>query len=76
MSMDPQLLHQGHFALVGHAEHGSVTVEASRVLLSDTPAIIERGAPVLGQDTVEVLTRLLDYDEERISSLFAAGALD
>ena len=73
---DPQLLHQGHFALVGHAEHGSVTVEASRVLLSDTPAIIERGAPVLGQDTVEVLTRLLDYDEERISSLFAAGALD
>ena len=73
---DSQLRHQGHFAPVSHAEHGSVIVERSRVVLSDTPARIDRGAPVLGQDTVEVLTRLLGYDEERLGLLFAAGALD
>ena len=32
--------------------------------------------PLLGQDTVEVLTEVLGYDDERLGELFAAGALD
>ena len=32
--------------------------------------------PSLGQDTVEVLTELLGYDDERLGELFAAGALE
>ncbi len=32
--------------------------------------------PTLGQDTVDVLTGLLGYDDERLGELFVAGALD
>jgi crotonobetainyl-CoA:carnitine CoA-transferase CaiB-like acyl-CoA transferase len=53
-----------------------VTVEASRITLSATPATIRRGPPVLGEHTVEVLTDLLGYDEARLGELFAAEALD
>ena len=44
--------------------------------LSDTPAEVSGVPPVLGQDTVEVLTELLGYDGDRLGELFAAGALE
>ena len=61
---DPQLRHQGHFTVVDHPHHGRVTVEASRIDLSATPSVLARGAPVLGLDTIEVLTDLLGYDDD------------
>jgi crotonobetainyl-CoA:carnitine CoA-transferase CaiB-like acyl-CoA transferase len=75
-STDPQLLHLGHFAEVTHAQHGPVTIEAPRIVLEQTPGVIQRAAPVLGAHTVEILTEVLRYDEERVGSLFASGALD
>jgi crotonobetainyl-CoA:carnitine CoA-transferase CaiB-like acyl-CoA transferase len=73
---DEQLAAQHHFVTVPHAEHGTVVVEASRIGLSATPATIRRGPPVLGEHTVEVLTELLGYDDDRLGELFAAEALD
>ena len=73
---DPQLRHQGHLVLVEHPEHGTLTVEASRVDLSVTPSEFVRGAPTLGLHTIEVLTDLLGYDDDRVGALFACGALD
>jgi crotonobetainyl-CoA:carnitine CoA-transferase CaiB-like acyl-CoA transferase len=73
---DPQLLHQQHLLVVEHPQHGAVTVEASRVDLSETPSVLVRGAPTLGLHTVEVLTDLLGYDDDRIGALYASGALD
>ncbi|MEO5898611.1 MAG: CoA transferase, partial [Ilumatobacteraceae bacterium] len=73
---DPQLLHQGHFIEVPHSEHGTVIVEGSRTLLSATPAVVSGAPPLLGQDTVDVLTDVLGYDDERLGELFAASALD
>lgn len=46
------------------------------MMLSDTPSTLERGAPILGEDTIDILETLLGYDEARIGALYAAGALD
>ncbi len=73
---DPQLAHQGHFVTVDHAEHGTVVVEGSRTTLSATPAVVQGSPPVLGQHTVDVLTEVLGYSDDRLGELFAAGALD
>jgi crotonobetainyl-CoA:carnitine CoA-transferase CaiB-like acyl-CoA transferase len=73
---DPQLLHQHHFVEVPHSEHGTVIVEANRTVLSATPAVVHGAPPLLGQDTVDVLTDVLGYDDERLGELFAASALD
>jgi crotonobetainyl-CoA:carnitine CoA-transferase CaiB-like acyl-CoA transferase len=73
---DEQLRSQDHFVEVPHAEHGTVVVEGSRISLSATPATIRRGPPVLGEHTVDVVTELLGYDDERLGMLLGAGALD
>jgi crotonobetainyl-CoA:carnitine CoA-transferase CaiB-like acyl-CoA transferase len=73
---DVQLAHQGHFVTLDHPEHGAIVVEGSRTTLSDTPAVVDGIPPLLGQDTVSVLTDVLGYDDERLATLFAAGAIN
>ena len=73
---DPQLQHLRHFVEVPHPHHGTVTVEAARVDLSATPSNVPHGAPILGLDTIEVLTTLLGYDDDRVGELYGSGALD
>jgi crotonobetainyl-CoA:carnitine CoA-transferase CaiB-like acyl-CoA transferase len=73
---DPQLRHLGHYVELSHPEHGTITVEGCRIALSETPGVVEGIPPFLGQDTVEVLTDLLGYDDDRIGALYAAGALN
>ena len=74
--VDPQLAHLGHWVTLPHPEHGTIVVEGSRIGLGATPAEVVGVPPTLGQDTVEVLTGLLGYDDERLGELFVAGALD
>ncbi len=74
--IDPQLTHQGHYVELPHPEHGTITVEATRMRLSDTPGRAHGTPPLLGQDTVDVLTGVLGYDDERLGELFATGSLD
>jgi crotonobetainyl-CoA:carnitine CoA-transferase CaiB-like acyl-CoA transferase len=71
---DPQLA--GHFVTLPHPDHGTITVEGSRISLSDTPARVVGVPPLLGQDTVDVLLGHLGYDDARLGVLFAASALD
>ena len=73
---DPQLEHLGHWVTLPHTEHGTIIVEGSRVALSETPADVSGIPPSLGQDTIDVLTEYLGYDDDRLGDLFAAGALD
>ena len=37
--------------------------------MSETPGKIWRGAPAMGQDTVEILKTVLGYDEAKIAEL-------
>jgi crotonobetainyl-CoA:carnitine CoA-transferase CaiB-like acyl-CoA transferase len=73
---DVQLAHERHFVTLPHPEHGTIVVEGSRATLSDTPAVVAGIPPLLGQDTVAVLTEVLGYDDDRLAILFAAGAIN
>lgn len=73
---DPQLAHRGHFVPVAHPQGGITTVEGSRFVLSRTPASIPGPAPSYGCDNETILREILGYDEEAITSLVAAGALE
>jgi len=44
-------------------------------LFSATPVRLTRAGPAVGQDSFEVLTRILGYDEDSVSELAAAGVL-
>lgn len=44
--------------------------------LSQTPGQIWRGAPMLGQDTEMILTKLLDYTQEEVEELKGKGVID
>jgi crotonobetainyl-CoA:carnitine CoA-transferase CaiB-like acyl-CoA transferase len=73
---DPQLVSRGHFVEVVHPELGSVPVESSRMRFSETPAVISRPGPTLGQDNDYVLRELLGMDDDGVTALIVAGALD
>jgi crotonobetainyl-CoA:carnitine CoA-transferase CaiB-like acyl-CoA transferase len=73
---DPQLLHRGHFVRTAHPELGETVVEGSRFRLSRTPARITGVAPTYGCDNEYVLRTILGYDDERITTLVAAGVLE
>jgi crotonobetainyl-CoA:carnitine CoA-transferase CaiB-like acyl-CoA transferase len=73
---DPQLAHDGHFVTLAHSEHGRVVAENSRFRLEATPAVVDASPPLLGQDTIDVLTDVLHYSDDRIAELLASGALD
>jgi benzylsuccinate CoA-transferase BbsF subunit len=72
---DPQLRHLEHFVTVEHPELGPIEIEGPRYRLSATPAVV-RPPPTLGQHLLPVLSEILGYDEDRISDLLAAGALE
>ena len=70
---DPQL--DGHFIAAPHPLRGTDEVESSRYRLSRSSARVRRAGPTIGQDTDAVLREMLGYEEERIESLRAFGAL-
>jgi crotonobetainyl-CoA:carnitine CoA-transferase CaiB-like acyl-CoA transferase len=58
-----------------HANAGEVPTVANPVVFSGTPVEYNRAPPVLGQHTTEVLREVLGYSDERIASLYDAGAI-
>jgi crotonobetainyl-CoA:carnitine CoA-transferase CaiB-like acyl-CoA transferase len=73
---DPQLAHRGHFVTLEHPMSGPTVVEGSRFVLSRTPATFATAAPSTGGDNDTVLRDVLGYDDDAITSLVAAGALE
>ena len=72
---DPQLQHRGHFVEIDHPLFETTTVEATRFTMSRTPAQVLMSAPTFGRDNDHVLRDILGYDDERITELVVAGAL-
>jgi crotonobetainyl-CoA:carnitine CoA-transferase CaiB-like acyl-CoA transferase len=70
---DPQLLAREHF--LSRGDEGAV-VESVRTKLSRTPAVVRDGLPLIGRDNHHVLTEVLGYDDDRVTELVIAGALD
>ncbi|MFI1753277.1 CaiB/BaiF CoA transferase family protein [Streptomyces sp. NPDC020571] len=71
---DPQIRHNGTFVTYDHPTEGRVTVPGFPYRFSATPPRIDRGAPLVGEHTREVLTEAGLADGE-IEELFAAGAV-
>ncbi|GHB88977.1 MULTISPECIES: CaiB/BaiF CoA-transferase family protein [Streptomyces] len=71
---DPQIRHNGTFVTYEHPTEGSVTVPGFPYKFSATPPRIDRGAPLVGEHTREVLTEA-GLTEGEIEELLAAGAV-
>ncbi|MGW1628303.1 CaiB/BaiF CoA transferase family protein [Streptomyces anthocyanicus] len=71
---DPQIRHNGTFVTYEHPTEGSVTVPGFPYKFSATPPRIDRGAPLVGEHTREVLSEA-GLTEGEIEELLAAGAV-
>ncbi|MET9353161.1 CoA transferase [Streptomyces sp. NPDC006617] len=71
---DPQIRHNGTFVTYDHPTEGRVTVPGFPYKFSATPPHIDRGAPLVGEHTREVLTEA-GLAEGEIEELFATGAV-
>jgi crotonobetainyl-CoA:carnitine CoA-transferase CaiB-like acyl-CoA transferase len=66
---DEQVKHRGILVEVEHQELGKVKQIAPAIKMSDTPCIIEKPPPQLGQHTDEVLREVAGYKDTEIKSL-------
>ena len=69
---DPQVREMGLPQEIRHPKMGQSNLIGNAVRLSDTPARFHRAAPLLGEDTDEIL-RDLGYDEETLARLRERG---
>ena len=74
LAADPQIAHNGTFVEYDHPTEGRVRTPGFPYKFAKTPAAVERGAPLAGEHSREVL-RGAGYDEARIDALVACGAI-
>jgi crotonobetainyl-CoA:carnitine CoA-transferase CaiB-like acyl-CoA transferase len=71
---DPQIAHNGTFVEYEHPTEGLVKTPGFPYKFSATPPRIDRGAPLIGEHSTEVLTEL-GVSAEQIAALFESGAV-
>ncbi|MBV9129233.1 MAG: CoA transferase [Verrucomicrobia bacterium] len=71
---DPQVKHNGTFVEYLHPTEGSVKTPGFAIKFSKAPSKVERGAPLNGQHTREIL-RDLNYNDKRIDELIQKRVL-
>lgn len=68
MDEDPQMRVRSHFVLVEHAEAGPRREETTAIVLSGTPEVIGRPAPMLGEHNDWVFGELLGLPDEQLAA--------
>ena len=71
--VDPHLAARGMFIVLDHPLAGRIRVPNFPLKFSETPGVVKTAAPVLAQDSREILTGLLGLSEERVMELVRAG---
>ncbi|SDL02447.1 Crotonobetainyl-CoA:carnitine CoA-transferase CaiB [Nocardioides sp. YR527] len=71
---DPQIKHNGTFVEYDHPTEGRVTTPGFPYAFSRTPAAIDRGAPLVGEHTGELLAEA-GFTDEEIAALTADGVV-
>lgn len=71
---DEQIKHNGTFVEYEHPTEGQVKTPGFPIKFSKTPSTVERGAPVVGQHSRDVL-REAGFDDAAIEQLLAKGAV-
>jgi crotonobetainyl-CoA:carnitine CoA-transferase CaiB-like acyl-CoA transferase len=72
---DAQLSHRQFFVTLNHTNMGPTPYDGHVTKFSETPGVLSKAAPCLGEDTQMVLREFLGYSDEAIAELAAAGAL-
>lgn len=72
---EPQVDARGMLVNIPHSMNPDFKMVGSPIHLSDTPVVYKRPAPLLGQDTYDVLAEYLDLSLEQLSQLKAVGVL-
>ena len=75
MDHDANTLEWDTFPEVEHREMGRVRVEGMPVKMSKTPAVIELGGPLLGQDNDFIYKELLSLDDGELEALHTKGVI-
>jgi crotonobetainyl-CoA:carnitine CoA-transferase CaiB-like acyl-CoA transferase len=75
LAEDPHLRSRGFFVELPHPEVGVRRHAGVPWVFSDTPCQVQRPAPCLGQDTDEVMQRVLGYSADAVAALRARGVL-
>ena len=76
MRADPQLSHRGHYWFLEHPTMGLRCYDGPAFRLSETPAVLSKAAPLLGEDNEYVYRQLIGLDEEEFIELLADGAME
>jgi crotonobetainyl-CoA:carnitine CoA-transferase CaiB-like acyl-CoA transferase len=71
---DEQIKHNGTFVEYDHPTEGHVKTPGFPIRFSKTPSIVERGAPVVGQHSRDVLIEA-GYEDAEIERLLKKGAV-
>lgn len=71
---DPQIAHNRTFVEYDHPTEGRVKTPGFPIRFSKTPSAVERGAPVVGEHSREVLGEL-GLDAEAVERLIASGVV-
>jgi crotonobetainyl-CoA:carnitine CoA-transferase CaiB-like acyl-CoA transferase len=71
---DPQIAHNGTFIEYDHPTEGHIKTPGFPYKFSATPPRVDRGAPLIGQHSREVLAEI-GVSSERIAELYESGAV-
>ena len=71
---DPQIRHNGTFVEYDHPTEGRVKTPGFPYKFSKTPATVDRGAPLVGEHTSEVLGEA-GFSADEIAALLETGAV-
>jgi crotonobetainyl-CoA:carnitine CoA-transferase CaiB-like acyl-CoA transferase len=71
---DPQIIHNGTFVEYDHPTEGHIKTPGFPYKFAKTPARIDRGAPLTGEHTAEILAEL-GFTQERAQELLDSGAV-
>jgi crotonobetainyl-CoA:carnitine CoA-transferase CaiB-like acyl-CoA transferase len=75
LALDPHLRERGFLVELNHPEVGKRIHAGVPWTMSSTPCKVRRPAPILGEDTKEVLMSLLGYSAATIESLYHEGVI-
>jgi len=71
---DPQIKHNGTFVEYEHPTEGKVKTPGFPIRFSKTPSRVQKGAPLAGQHTREILSEL-GWDKDKIDTLIASQVI-
>jgi CoA:oxalate CoA-transferase len=72
---DPQVRHRQMITKVNHTSLGKIDAINTPLRFSETPALVEQGAPELGEHTDQVLGNILGIGERELDRLRSKGAI-